>query len=309
MVTFDKSSALAPSVAPPRPVRSEEDLTHTRQGPIGPTHVVPDGYTGPQPPGAISESDYQRMQAVYGNIASGESSLRFDTANFFQNDDGTPKSLLADPLGYAKAALDAGAFKVQYMEYVQDLVKTPAGLKMLEQLDHSKFETIISQNSAGDGNNTKPDNSDNSAYDRVTGLPSKGTASKIEVDPTATVWDGECGNEPWMADRPRFGFYHELVHAYHNTRGDAESWGGHLRAGCDPHVDEDPVAWPIGNVEWHTAGLGPWANESVSENSIRGQMGVPLRPTYSGRTWSPAPHAVDLEEPPRVPPVHAHHAL
>ena len=27
--------------------------------------------------------------------------------------------------------------------------------------------------------------------------------------------------EPWMTERDKFGFYHELVHAYHDGRGDS----------------------------------------------------------------------------------------
>lgn len=174
---------------------------------------------------------------------------------------------------------------------------------MLEQLDHSKNQTVIERNGPGSGNNTEANDNDAAHLNDITRQPSAGSGSRVGVDPTATEWDGECGEAAWMKDRPRFGFYHELVHAYHNDRGDAEVWGGYQRAGCDAGVDQNPLAMPIGNWEWQTAGLGPWANESVSENAIRGQLGAPMRPAYSGRTWQPPPAQVyEQEEPPS--PVH-----
>jgi hypothetical protein len=58
----------------------------------------------------------------------------------------------------------------------------------------------------------------------------------------------------------------------------------------------------MGNWEFQTVGLGPNAAEAVSENAIRGQMGVPLRPTYSGLSWDghedPWKQQHDAEEPP-----------
>lgn len=280
-----------PQGAPPRndQIHSEQDLTHQVQGPLGPMTVVPDDYAGPMPAGAVRQTDYHRMTSVYGNIESGQSSLQIDTSDFFKD-----KNLLQDPAGYMQAVGDAAAFRGRYMGYMQDLVKTPAGLEMLEQLDSSKFTTTLKH---GEGGNAAQARDWDNAFVHD-GKPGKGSGSDVFLDPNAAEWDGEnChGTQPWMTDRPRFGFYHELVHAYHNTRGDADvSEHGHGFTMCgDPH----DIPWPIQQTEWQTAGLGPYAGLSVSENAIRAQMGVPLRTTYSGGTYETWNQQTDAEEPP-----------
>lgn len=272
-------------------MRPEEDLSHHRKGPLGDMAVVPDGYVGPMPPGAVRETEYQRMAAVYGNISSGESSITFDTSNFLKTPDGKDMSLFENPADYMSKLGQAAAFKQQYMGYIQDLVKTPAGLQMLETLEKSKHQTRIE--SGQDGNWTIPDNWEATKPDS-TGRPGPGTGSRVLADPTATQWESCNGQQPWMVDRPRFGFYHELVHAYHNNIGDAATGGGSYIPCAD-------IPYEIGNVEFQTAGIGPYASQAVSENSIRAQMGVPRRPDYSGATpGAPNPWAQrkDAEEPP-----------
>lgn len=284
------------------PIRSEEDLTHHRKGPLGDMAVVPDGYVGPMPPGAVRETDYQRMVSVYGHIDSGKSSIQFDTSNF--TDGINP---ITNPVEYLEAVQSADGFKQQYMGYIQDLVKTPAGLQMLETLDQSKFKTKIEHLRPDpdrpdiEGNSTLAEHPDRTQED-ASHRPNVGSGSTVTVDSNALLWDAEMpttGWQPWMKDRPRFGFYHELVHAYHNARGDAAPGGhGHVQSNTE-------FPWELGNVEWQAAGLGPWAGASVSENAIRAQMGVPLRPTYSGGTYDGPDfwgQQKDDEDPLRAPP-------
>ena len=291
---------------PPRPagqarneqIRSEEDLTHVVYGPLGPMSVVPDNYVGPMAPNTVRQSEYERMTRVYGNIDSGRSSLQIDTSNFFKTEEGKDISLLSDPVAYMAAVQNAATFRGQYMGYMQDLVKTPAGLQLLEQLDSSKHATTIRH---GNTNSALAEDT-SQAYLQPDG--SRGTGSKTDVyaDPSALLWDGEMcqqGEKPWMADRPRFGFYHELVHAYHNNRGDAVQ-GGHGHAQC-----VTDLAWPLMQTEFQTVGLGPWKGAAVSENAIRAQMGAPLRETYSGQRWNGPDvwaQQKDAEEPPRHSP-------
>lgn len=280
----DLSHQPAPVQGPqrPAPVRDADDLTHMRQGPLGSMAVVPDDYVGPMPPNAVRETEYRRMESVYGNIDSGQSSMQFDTSSFFKRD-GKDLSLLEDPLAYMEAVKNAGDFRSQYMGYIQDLVKTPAGLQLLEQLDGSKHTTTIER---GDGVNFVEAEDNTAAHLDEQGLSRGGSKSKVSVDPTLTEWDGEmCGGrkkQPWMENRPQFAFYHELVHAYHNVRGDAAN-EGHGHAQC---VTEYPHE--LGNWEFQAVGLGPWAGNSVSENTTRAQMGAPLRPTYSGQKYGGA---------------------
>jgi hypothetical protein len=295
MGDFQHASAPNQQV-PAQKIHTEEDLTHQKHGVLGDMSVVPDDYVGPMPPGAVRQTDYHRMESVYGNIAAGTSSIQFDTSSFFKTEDGKNLSLLDDPLKYVTKIAEAAQFKQQYMGYLQEVVKTPAGLKMLEQLGTSKHQTKIARGNGG--NVTGADN-----YDAVNiqkdGSRSAGTGSTISVDPTLANWDAETcqtGPLPWMDNRPQFAFYHEMVHAYHNDRGDVAN-DGHGHAAC---VTEYPHE--MGNWEFQAVGLGSYAAESVSENAIRGQMGVPLRPTYSGLSWDrhedPWKQQHDAEEPP-----------
>jgi hypothetical protein len=261
--------------------------------------VVPDNYVGPMPAGAVRQSDYQRMVRVYGNIDSGKSSVQFDTSNFFKDADGNDLSMLSDPGAYMDAIVKAAEFRGQYMGYMQDLVKTPAGLQLLEQLDGSKHKTTIQH---GTGGNFAIPGEWEQAHVQVDGTRGTGSGSTVIADPNATEWDGETcaqGKQPWMADRPRWGFYHELVHAYQNNRGEAERMG-HGHAQCVTEYSHE-----LANEEWQTVGLGPYASRSVSENTIRAQMGAPLRETYSGMRYDGPDiwgQQTDAEEPPRHAP-------
>jgi len=286
---------------PTTPIRSEEDLTHHRKGPLGDMAVVPDNYVGPMPAGAVRETDYQRMAGVYGNIASGNSSLQFDTSNFMKDEEGKDLSLLDDPVAYLDALGSAAQFQDQYMGYIRDLVKTPAGLQMLETLDQSKLQTRIQYGEGG--NSVLADNPDATHLDEA-GNRNTGSGSTVSLDPNEILWSDEeaCAKgasdrwQPWMRDRPKFSFYHELVHAYHNNQGDVVNGGGSY-AQCSEIPTE------IGNWEFQAAGIGPYRAEAVSENSIRAQMGVPERPTYGGaKHGAPNPfkpkQQTDDEEPP-----------
>ena len=261
--------------------------------------VVPDSYVGPMPAGAVRESDYQRMVGVYSNIDSGKSSLTIDTSNFMKDAEGNDLSLLSDPVGYMEALAAAGEFRQHYMGYIQDLVKTPAGLQLLETLDQSKHKTRIFHNEGG--NYAAADDRESTSI-RPDGKHNKGSGSIVGVDPNDLLWSRQenCSKDPaqrwqpWMRDRPKFAFYHELVHAYHNVRGDAAQGGGSF-AQCTEGRTE------IGNWEFQAAGIGPYRGEAVSENAIRAQMGAAERPTYGGAVpGSPDPwrQQKDDEEPP-----------
>jgi len=296
---FSQKPAPPRSAAPAPKVRTEEDLTLRRQGPLGNMAVVPDSYAGPMPPGAVRETDYQRMSAVYGNIASGSSSVKIDTSNLMKDADGNDLSLLSDPVAFVEGLAAAGQFQEQYMGYIKDLVKTPAGLQLLETLDQSKFETRIQY---GEGGNSALADDPDATHLDAQGNRNTGSGSTVRVDPNELLWDETevCAKQPqdrwqpWMRDRPRFSFYHELVHAYHNNLGDVVNGGGSF-AQCTDYSAEIP------NWEFQTAGIGPYRAEAVSENSIRAQMGAPLRPTYGGAkhgAQNPWRQQKDDEEPP-----------
>lgn len=152
---------------------------------------------GQMPSGAVRESDYQRMVGLYGRIDSGASKVEFDTSSFFQRD-GKSIDLLRDPVAYVEAAGKAAMFRTQYMDYMRDLVKTPAGLQLLESLDQAKTKTTILPNIAG-GNVTTLQGPGGEQVDE-NGRPGPGVGSNLLLDPTAQNWNIPCQtkNEPWM---------------------------------------------------------------------------------------------------------------
>jgi len=270
----------APPTMPAPATRSAAQQTpHHEKGPLGPVTIVPD-YYGQTAPGTIRESDYKRMTDVYGRIEAGQSQVKFDDSGFFKDAKGNPISLKDQPVEYLKAMNRADDFREQYMGHLAELVKTPAGLQLLEQLDHSKHSTTIA---LSDNNHVDAADWKNAHVDKR-GRAGKGSDTVVGIDPAATTWparDETCNSdhvEPWTQDRSRFGFYHELVHAYFYNRGEG-AIGGHNHSACAG------MQWNIPNWEWQAVGLGPYARNDVSENTIRQQMGAPLRPSYGGTAY------------------------
>ena len=228
---------------------------------LGDMQVYPDDFVGPLPPGAVRASEHSKMLGIMTGIDAGTSQISVDTSNFTAG-----KDIFTDPLGYMKALQDAQNFKDQYTGYLRDLVKTPTGLQLLSQLDSSKYKTKIQQ---GPTNQTINDNVPNSLLN-ADKTKNVGTGSTIEMDPTATTY-AKAGQveQPWMTDRPRFGFYHELTHAYHDSQGETAT-GKHNG---------------VNNWEWQVMGMGDYSKEAVSDNAIRKDFGKDQRPNYGGVTW------------------------
>jgi hypothetical protein len=155
------------------------------------------------------------------------------------------------------------------MGYLNDLAHTEAGFKLLSDLDASPLTTSLrSSRQTYNWTDFAPDVA--KTYARPDGTPGPGAAPRIAMNPTLTSFalPGEQ-EQPWMTERVRYGLYHELVHAWHGTRGTIAP-GQHKGQ------------W---NAEWQAIGLGPWANDPVSENAIRRQMGKELRPEASRVTY------------------------
>ncbi len=234
---------------------------------LGDTTVVPDDFVGPLPPGAQRASDFRRMQATYDHIASGQSQVQFDTSNFL-----TGKDPVADPEGYLKAVQDAEAFRQKYLGDMRELVKTGPGLELLATLDAAKNKTTIKQSTGP--RNTTTDDDHAKAMLLPDGTRNAGTGATVAMNTSLTTYakPGQA-EEPWMTERDKYGFYHELVHAYHDGRGDAAP-GKHVSNGR-----------PLDTLEFQTMGLGPYAAEPISDNAIRAAMGKAPRPDYGGYAW------------------------
>lgn len=173
--------------------------------------------------------------------------------------------------GIAFAPNASKEFRDARMADLRELAQTPAGFKMMSDLDASRFKTTI-ERGTGEGNSGQlamPD-----SYLKPDGTPGKGFGITIKINPDVPTFDWPGETKPWMTERPKYGLYHEMVHAWHSVHGTAAP---------GKHQDED-------NVEWQATGFGPYASASVSDNIIREQMGKEKRPGYKGQFFDPAAH-------------------
>lgn len=246
---------------------------------LGTTMVYPDDHKGPLPKGAVRQSEHEKMVGIISRIENGSSQLTIDTSNFTDGID--PEK---EPKKYKEALAEAEAFRKQQTGYLKDLVKTPTGLKLLEELGSSKHKTKIER---GLMNETDDEDEEAALMRPITdgtgrerGMTrGEGTDTTVRVDPSQkTFFDPkrERSEEPWQTDRPRYGLYHELVHAYHSTRGDTIP--GATYPGGPAKTERQTVGKAKADAKSYAAGGYP--DEEVSENAIRRDFGKPERPEY-----------------------------
>lgn len=192
----------------------------------------------------------ETRQALLARIASGRSKITFDFSNRAVAP-GREKEPSAQELLKRNDEL-----RKEYTAYLEELSRTPAGLRLLTELDQSKHPTTIVFD-YGVGSRTSSKNEH--ATDK------KGEPAAVSLNPSQTRFDHrEMPPPAWATERQKYGFYHELVHAWHITNG-TQATGVHK---------------DTRNSEWQATGLGPWAKDPISENAIRRQMGKAERPEY-----------------------------
>jgi hypothetical protein len=264
--------------APPKPPKPRLTQPTQIKGPLGPMMVYPDDYAGTLPKGAVRQSQHEKMEGIITGIEDGSSQLSIDTSNFTEGID--PEK---DPQAYQKAKAEGEAFRKQHMSYLKDLVKTPTGMTLLDELGHSKHKTKITHGTRNHCDDVDPSGADlvprrDSHGQQVGTRPGDGTDTVVVINPDdKTFFDPirDRKEEPWQTERQRYGFYHELVHAYHSTRG--ETIPGTKYRG--PALTEyQTVGKAKADAKDYEAGTYP--DEEVSENAIRRDFGKPERPYY-----------------------------
>lgn len=216
---------------------------------LGAMIIVPDDFAAELPKGAVRASVHRRMVEIFDRIVSGQSQLTFDTSNL-------------------AVAAEALAFKQQYTEYLRDLIRTAPGLELLAALDASRYKTTIARASTF-RNETRAADASKTTF-LADGTANQGCDAKVLVNPGLKSYVQTGQSElPWMTERARFGFYHELVHAYHDGRGDAAPGA------------KDRIAI----LEFQALGLGPFRSLPLSDNAIRAAMGKSERPDYGGYVY------------------------
>lgn len=160
---------------------------------------------------------------------------------------------------------------------------TPSGQALLKSIQTSGHNVSIVEggNGARDGAWNNPALYDGTGADAV-----------VTYNPRSqSIYDG---SQPWMRRPPAVGLGHELTHASHITRGDL---AGNPFSG--PGVPNSTVGTNLtmnrALEERRTIGapadpyfnMPDYSGEPFSENSIRRDLGLPERPTY---TYDPNPN-------------------
>ena len=212
---------------------------------------------------AWQEKREAQIARLLHRIESGQSQIRIHSSW----NDPRPITTPRDPKTQKQYAED---LHKQSMQYFHDLAHTEAGFKLLSDLDASRY-TILIHPWEGPRNNTGWSDRDVAkAYERPDGKPSAGASARIDINASLTTFATRGEKEqPWMTERVKYGLYHELVHAWHGIHGTVAR-GDHK---------EQP------NAEFQAVGLGPWASQPISENTIRQQMGKALRPDVDRVTF------------------------
>lgn len=214
------------------------------------------GSKAPAPP------DPAAVKALIDRIETGKSSVSIDLAYFKvtpgREDSESGKALIARGQSLRK----------EYLGYMKELAATPLGFKLLSDLDGSKHKTVLQFDLKSGDNHTKSAG--------VDATNKKGEAATIIMNPNHTYFDDNQGRRdlPWMTERQKYGYYHELVHAWRITNGTQATGRG-------PHG--------VRNAEWQATGLGPYASEPVSDNAVRRAMGKAERPEYNGHPYPSKP--------------------
>ncbi|MBI5545708.1 MAG: type III secretion system effector protein [Deltaproteobacteria bacterium] len=162
------------------------------------------------------------------------------------------------------------AFQERVRKDLEVLRSYPSGRELLTALDKSGKSTAIEPTTSGNTAWVKGDRY--STYQLPDGSQNEGASALVRYNPDLEMIGG--GTEPWMKRPPAVGLFHELVHAYDYEYGSlpdgyTEGVDNAERAavGLSFDHDDDPSTPEI------TA-------QRPTENSLRSEMGLPLRPRY-----------------------------
>ncbi len=148
-------------------------------------------------------------------------------------------------------------FKKKTLDSIEKLSKTPTGYKLLKGLDGASKSTTIVETSGGNTENAASWN--DGLYDTTNRKAGPGSNASVEFNPDRDKLNGE----DWQTRDPAIGLGHELIHAYHDTRGTTDGRVSVEYQGPQKKKHAAP------GYELQAVGLGEHANETVSENKLR----------------------------------------
>lgn len=223
---------------------------------------------------SVTPEQLDEIVALYSDVRLGRTNLDLDTEGL--------------------SAEEADAFRKGTMADLANLLQTESGRRVVGDLAHGDARVEIGRQFAGQGPKTEPflapdrDCSASHGKDRL-GDPvawciddrrqdGTGVDSHVRYRPgetTHTDHDGDVRSDVTL--------YHELVHAWHNARGDNAA--GHVD-GASGHVDRDELqATGLGDFVGLADAEGAVPSENLYRSERRG-LGDDLadRPSYGGAT-------------------------
>lgn len=245
-------------------------------------NVVPDGTAGIRTQNQVSEEQFQEIARTYSDIRLDRTDIHMDT------------SALSTPEAQAQ-------YRQDLMSNFADQLQTESGRELIGSLAHNTHTdgAGVEQHhtttfaprldAAGNPDNSNageqplnPDGTNASLTDARLGRDAAGNAgagldARVNFNPGAGNIQIRPGVEEYRSD---VAMYHEMMHAYTDTRGisdlgnvqvgDAPASGPAQTAAQQAGVDSDANNG-LARAEHQAAGLGVYANESMSENAYRAE--------------------------------------
>lgn len=248
-------------------MRAEQELAGRFQ--------IVDGKTkGPRLPNQVTMAEFHKLANTYSDIRLGRGDLTID----------------------AGKAKDPAQFKADMMDDIADLLQTKSGRSVIEGLHdatnidengdlvHRKTKLMPYLKSPKD-NTPDYENADEIGDNRegygtlaTDGTPGVGTDTKVRINPNHDVIESATNDEGHEVQvgriRSDVALFHELVHAYTDTRGITD--GGFVRRNdgrqrgspADPSTVLDADSG-IRAAEHQAAGLGKFKGQLITENNYR----------------------------------------
>lgn len=238
--------------------------------------IVDGKQKGPRLPNQITRAEFQKLANTYSDIRLGRGDLTIDT----------------------KGAKDPEQFKADMMNDIGDILQTKSGRYLIESLSdstniddqgntvhrHTTLTPAVDEKGNLDPTLSRENAVGGSAFGKNIvnddGTPGVGTDAIIQAAPNMDFPQTD-ENGDWVGNmRSDVVLFHELVHAYTDTRGFTK-WGQvqadesfisavpGLRL-QDPNVVRDANSQNgVGRAEYQAAGLGLHMLDPITENAYR----------------------------------------
>lgn len=238
--------------------------------------VVPEDFAGPRLPNQVTQAEYEQVAQTYSDIRLGRGDLTLDPTNSI-----APENTPAPD-----------QFRADMMDDVADLMETKSGRSLVMSLANNTrgvdadgkpvhHTTTLMPLLQADGtavNNqaiTMPLAPADASL-RSNGASGPGSGSHVHLNPNQDLED-----DGGTSVRSDVALYHELVHAYDMSQGTLDKRGVNTTATSPQPQAPTVPGFNIGAFvdtingterdEYRAVGLGPYANEPLTENAYRAE--------------------------------------